>query len=133
MSRSRRARYERRVARRDQDHQKQDHQKQDTTTQASDATAPQCPLCERPIPSEVPQSLHHLIPKLKGGAGGPTVLLHHICHKEIHATLTEAELARDFNTIEALRAHPRLERFIEWVAQRPPEFISRAPSLRRRR
>ncbi|MEC8041914.1 MAG: HNH endonuclease, partial [Pseudomonadota bacterium] len=48
---------------------------------------PICPLCERPIPPEVPQSRHHLLPKLKGGKGGATVLLHHICHKEIHATL----------------------------------------------
>ncbi|NDH74546.1 MAG: HNH endonuclease, partial [Rhodobacteraceae bacterium] len=35
---------------------------------------PVCPLCERPIPPDAPQSLHHLIPKLKGGKGGPTIL-----------------------------------------------------------
>ena len=37
----------------------------------------QCPLCLRPIPPGVPQSRHHLIPKLRGGKGGETVLLHH--------------------------------------------------------
>ena len=88
---------------------------------------PVCPLCLRPIPEGVPQSLHHLIPKLKGGKGGPTVLLHHICHKEIHAALSEADLAREFNTIAALRAHPRLARFASWVAKRPPGFLSRVP------
>lgn len=91
---------------------------------------PICPLCLRAIPRSVPQSLHHLIPKLKGGKGGETVLLHHICHKEIHATLTEAELARDFSTPEALRAHPRLAKFAAWVAKRPPEFLSRVPGKR---
>ena len=91
---------------------------------------PTCPLCLRPIPPGVPQSRHHLIPKLKGGKGGPTVLLHHICHKEIHATLSEAELARDYATPEALRAHPRLARFVDWVRKRPPHFLSRVPKAR---
>lgn len=94
---------------------------------------PICPLCERPIPKSVPQSLHHLIPKLKGGKGGPTVLLHHVCHKEIHASLTEAELARDYSTIAALRTHPRLAKFVAWIDKRPPEFMSRTKGGRRKR
>jgi hypothetical protein len=94
---------------------------------------PLCPLCERPIPPEVPQSHHHLVPKLRGGKGGPTVLLHQICHNEIHATLTETELARDYSTIEALRAHPRLAKFVTWVSKRPPEFHSKTPGKRRGR
>lgn len=88
---------------------------------------PPCALCGRPIPPDAPKSLHHLVPKLKGGTHGPTVLLHHICHKEIHATLTEAELARDYSNPERLREHPRLARFVHWVAKRPPHFLSRVP------
>lgn len=94
---------------------------------------PICPLCGRPIPKDVPQSLHHLTPKLKGGKGGPTVLLHDICHREIHATLTEAELARDFSTVETLRDHPRLAKFLAWVTKRPPGFGSKVPGKRRLR
>jgi hypothetical protein len=97
------------------------------------ATDPICPLCGRPIPADVPASRHHLVPRLKGGKGGETVLLHHICHKEIHATLTEAELARGYATIDALRGHPRIAAFIAWVARRPPGFTSRATGPRRRR
>ena len=94
---------------------------------------PVCPLCGRPITPGARRSLHHLVPKLKGGKHGPVVALHQICHNEIHATLTEAELARDYNTVAALRAHPRLAKFIRWVAKRPPEFHSRTPGRRRKR
>jgi len=94
---------------------------------------PICPLCLREIPPEVPQSRHHLTPKLKGGKGGPTVLLHHICHKEIHATLSEAEIARSYATVEALRGHPHLAKFFRWVAKRPADFNARSTGNRRGR
>ena len=95
-----------------------------------DTAPPTCPRCLRPIPPDVPQSLHHLIPRSRGGKGGPTVLLHHICHKEIHAALSETDLARHFTTVAALRSHPRLARFAAWVAKRPPGFLSRVPGRR---
>ncbi|MFT6530937.1 MAG: hypothetical protein ACJASC_000460 [Limimaricola cinnabarinus] len=100
---------------------------------ATPHAVPICALCERPIPEGVPQSSHHLVPKMRGGTHGPQVLLHHICHKEIHATLSETELARSYNTPQALRAHPRLEKFIAWVSKRPPEFSSKVPGRRRAR
>lgn len=94
---------------------------------------PICPICDRPIPAHARQSLHHLIPKLKGGRKGPTVLLHQICHNEIHAACSEAELARIYNTVEALRAHPRIEKFRDWIAGKPPEFHTRTAGRRRTR
>lgn len=80
---------------------------------------PSCPLCLRPIPPGVPQSRHHLIPKLRGGKGGETVLLHQVCHTTIHKTLSETDLARNYATVEALRGHPELRRFFDWVGKRP--------------
>ena len=94
---------------------------------------PICPLCGRRIPREAPQSDHHLVPRLKGGARGPVVRLHQICHNAIHAALTEAEIARGFSDMAALRAHPRLARFAAWVSQRPPEFHARTAGGRRKR
>lgn len=94
---------------------------------------PVCLLCLRAIPPHARQSQHHLVPKLKGGKGGATVLLHQICHNEIHATLTEAELAREFSTMDALRTHPRLAKFIKWVAKRPADFHSKTPGRLRKR
>ena len=97
-------------------------------------TDPICPLCLRSIPATAKQSLHRLVPKLKGGKGGPVILVHQMCHNEIHATLTEAELARDFNSTEALRSHPRLAAFFKWAAKRPPDFHARSTaSLRKQK
>ena len=70
------------------------------------------PLCLRSFPANVVRLKHHLIPKLKGGKTGERALLRHICHKEIHACLTEAELAKDYHSIDALRQHPRIVKFI---------------------
>jgi hypothetical protein len=83
-----------------------------------------CPLCERPIPPDL-ESRHHLVPKLKGGKHGPVAVLHAICHSKIHSVFTEAELARSYHTIEALRKHEKIARFVKWVSKRPPEFRSR--------
>lgn len=96
-------------------------------------TDPVCPLCLRPIPPDVRQSEHHLIPRLKGGAKGPRVLVHQICHNEIHAALTEAELAREFNSPDALRGHPQLGAFLRWVGKKPPGFYRRSVGGRRKR
>ena len=84
-----------------------------------------CLLCERPIPKNVPQSIHHLIPKSKGGKHGPRVLLHHICHKQIHSIFSEKELASSYNEIGKIKEHPIMGKFLRWVSKRPPDFISR--------
>ena len=94
---------------------------------------PLCPLCGRPIPKAAKQSIHHLTPKLKGGAKGPTVLLHEVCHRAIHANLTEVEIARDFATVDALRAHPSIAKFIEWIRKKDPAFHARTAGPRRKR
>ncbi|MDY0871861.1 HNH endonuclease [Dongia rigui] len=59
--------------------------------------------------------------------------LHKICHQAIHALLSEAELARDFSTVDALRAHPALARFIAWVKKRPAHYQDRSRWSRARR
>ena len=97
-----------------------------------EAGPPVCPLCLRPIPPHARQSRHHLVPKLRGGKGGLTVLVHQICHDAIHAALTETELARGYDTPEKLRAHPGLARFAAWVAKRPPDHHARGARSRRR-
>ncbi len=86
------------------------------------AAAVICPLCERPIPPHARSSLHHLTPKLKGGARAGTVRLHQICHSAIHARYSEAEIARRLADVEALRADPELSDFLAWIRTKPDDF-----------
>jgi hypothetical protein len=89
---------------------------------------PVCPLCDRPVPASQADA-HHLVPRSKGGKH--TLVLHRICHRQIHALLTETELARGYCTVEALRAHPGLAAFVRWVRNKPPEFIERTRKSQR--
>ncbi len=99
--------------------------------ESDDDEAPICPLCDRPIPKTAKQSVHHLTPKLKGGAKGPRVLLHHICHRAIHRHCSESELARRYNTIDLLKEHPDIAKFVSWVKKKDPSFY--APTYSRPR
>lgn len=81
-----------------------------------------CPICEREIPSDQ-MDAHHLIPRSKGGK--VTQYLHRICHRQIHALFTETELARTLHSAEAIRRHPQMQPFIQWVQQKPNGFYER--------
>ena len=81
-----------------------------------------CPICEREIPP-AQMDAHHLILRSKGGR--ETQYLHRICHRQIHALFTETELARRLNSAEAIRQHPQMQRFIEWVKNKPDGFYER--------
>jgi 5-methylcytosine-specific restriction endonuclease McrA len=98
--------------------------------EAAVATVSECPLCGRPIAPSDPADEHHLIPRSKGGR--EKTLLHKLCHKTIHATLTETELARTYNTWAALQAHPQIARYIQWVRTKPTALVLRAPRRPRR-
>lgn len=87
-----------------------------------------CPLCDRALGTR--REKHHLVPRLKGGR--ETVTLHPICHRKIHSLFREAELARTYNTVAALRAHPEMARFIKWLEGKPADFHSPTRAPRRR-
>jgi hypothetical protein len=89
---------------------------------AREAGDPVCPLCERPIPA-AQRDAHHLVPRSHGGRS--TEFLHRICHRQIHALFTEAELARSYASVEALLGHAEVQRFVRWVRGKPPGFSER--------
>lgn len=59
-----------------------------------------------------------------------TVAIHPICHRTLHRTFSNAELAVFGDSVGAIRADPRVARFLDWIANKDPEF--HAPTHPRR-
>ncbi|ELK45249.1 HNH endonuclease [Halobacillus sp. ACCC02827] len=90
-----------------------------------------CDLCGR---SPVKTTEHHLVPKQYGGTDGPTVMLCSACHRQIHAHFTNEELAGFYHSLERLKDHPDMQKYIRWVQKQDPEKrITTRKSNRRRR
>lgn len=90
-----------------------------------------CPLCGRALIAGKSIDEHHLLPKSQGGR--ETHAMHRICHRKIHATFTEKELAKSYSTWEALQVHEDIAAFISWVAKKPPEYFDNSVKAARRR
>ena len=79
-----------------------------------------CPLCDRAmLPPQ--RDAYHLVPKNKGGRRAE--FLHRVCLRQVQALFTQTELARQYATVEALRAHPEMQTFVVWVKIRPGDFF----------
>ena len=84
----------------------------------SGTTEERCWLCSRPLGRLV--EYHHPIPKSRGGRG--TVPIHPICHRTLHRTFSNTELALFGESIAAISADPRISRFLAWIATKDPDF-----------
>lgn len=85
-----------------------------------------CWLCERTLGLRI--EWHHPVPKSRGGR--ETVALHPICHRTLHATFGNAQLARIGADRATLARDPALMRFLSWIADKAPDF--HAPTARKR-
>src|SRR3954451_20149629 len=74
----------------------------------------QCGLCGRDVPASL-ITLHHLTPKEKGGKAEHRTPLCRPCHKQLHATYSNTELARLYPSLDALKAAPELQAFLKWI------------------
>jgi ribosome maturation factor RimP len=86
-----------------------------------------CELCGREVQR---LTRHHLVPRTRHKNKRNkktfdrrevhfTVGLCSPCHRHIHAVLDNKELEREYNTLEVLRSHPDVERFVAWVSKKP--------------
>ena len=87
----------------------------------------ECGLCGRTVER---LTRHHLVPRTrhknkrnKKTFGRQeihrTVGLCPPCHRHIHTVLDNKELERDYNTIESLKSHPDIQKFVAWIGKKP--------------
>lgn len=74
--------------------------------------AADCELCLRAVDR---YTVHHLVPRAAGGNHGPKAKLCPTCHRQLHALFSENTLAREFSSIEALRANEQVHSYLKWV------------------
>ena len=74
-----------------------------------------CQLCLRQMEH---YTVHHLVPRSRGGRFGPTVRLCPTCHRQLHALFAEATLAKELFSIELLRSNPQVANYLRWVRKR---------------
>ena len=77
-----------------------------------------CALCDRTLGARV--EWHHRVPKSEGGT--EVVPVHPICHRTIHACVSNRDLATVYSDMAALRARDDMVRFVRWVAGKPADF-----------
>lgn len=88
-----------------------------------------CELCGR---SGVEITVHHLLPKEKGGTFGETANLCIPCHKQVHALYSNEEIAARLTTLKELREDPQLSRFIKWIRKQPPTKLMKIKKSNKR-
>ena len=84
------------------------------------AIVPPCWLCGRLTGKTI--VWHHPVPKSRGGRD--VVPMHPICQQTLIANFTNSELQRHGMDVESLLANPVVRKFVDWVANKDPDFTA---------
>lgn len=79
-----------------------------------------CWLCSRPLGKTIVQ--HHPVPKSRGGRD--VVPMHPICQQTLITNFTNSELQRYGMDVDGLLANPAVRKFVDWVANKAPDFTA---------
>lgn len=79
-----------------------------------------CWLCSRPTGQTI--VWHHPVPKSRGGRD--VVPMHPICQQMLITNFTNSELQRHGMDVEGLLADPKVRKFVDWVANKEPDFTA---------
>jgi len=86
-----------------------------------------CWLCGRPTGETI--VWHHPVPKSRGGRD--VVPMHPICQQMLTANFTNSELQRHGMNVDGLLADPAVRKFVDWVANKDPDFTAPIPRKKR--
>lgn len=75
-----------------------------------------CPVCERPTPADFVER-HHLVPRAKKGKETVSVCID--CGDMLHKLFTVKELAKVYNSVEKIKANPKVQNWAKWIQRRP--------------
>lgn len=101
-------------------HSKRDQYRELPEKEETEASAPPCWLCGRPTGKTI--VWHHPVPKSRGGRD--VVPMHSICQQTLIANFTNSELQRHGTDVEGLLAYPAVRKFVDWVANKDPDFTA---------
>ncbi|WP_296722684.1 hypothetical protein [Erythrobacter sp.] len=101
-------------------HSKRDAYRELPEKEETAASVAPCWLCRRPIGKTI--VWHHPVPKSRGGRD--VVPMHSICQQTLIANFTNSELQRDGTDVESLLAYPAVRKFVDWVANKDPDFTA---------
>ena len=79
-----------------------------------------CWLCGRPTGKTT--VWHHPVPKSRGGRD--VVPMHPICQQTLTVNFTNSELQRYGMDVGGLLADPSVRKFVDWVANKDPDFTA---------
>ncbi len=90
-----------------------------------------CGLCGRSF-QRSQLTKHHCLPREKGGTAEHVELICSQCHGMVHATFTNATLAKVYPTLNQLRRAPEIAGFLKWVRKQPASRRTRNEPRKRK-
>lgn len=75
-----------------------------------------CELCER---ENIVLTKHHLLPREEGGNVEHIANICEACHKQIHNTYTNKELAIRLDSIDKLKDDEKISKYLKFIRKQP--------------
>ena len=91
------------------------------------------PVCELCLRESERFTVHHLVPRSRGGKFGPKARLCPTCHRQLHAMFSEKTLANELYSVERLRADPQFAGYLNWASKQKEGAAFRVRRARTRR